>query len=72
MGGWGSFLDRITSWLPIQKPVERWKNELESLQKEKEKLLKGEADDKTIKRMEWVINRINTLNGLLKNRATDN
>lgn len=71
MGGWGSLLDRVTSWLPIQKPVERWKNKLEMLQKEKVNLLRGEANDKTIKRMESIDSNIDRLVQLLKNKAQD-
>ena len=71
MAGWGDFLGGLMNKLPIQGRVERWKNELENLSKEKQALLKGEANDKTIKRLGIVIERIAYLAQLLKNKATD-
>ena len=67
--GWGGFLDKLLEKLPIQGRVERWKNELETLTKEREKLLQGACDEKKAARLEWVDNRIVTLNQLLKNKA---
>lgn len=69
MSGWGGFLDKLMDKLPIQGRVERWKNELDNLRKEKQQLLKGEANDKTIKRMDFINRRSAELVQLLKNKA---
>jgi hypothetical protein len=69
MAGWGDFFGGLMDKLPIQGRVERWKNELENLSKEKQQLLKGEANDKTIKRMDFVNRRSAELVQLLKNKA---
>lgn len=69
--GWGSLLDRITSWLPIQKPTERLKNELAKLEIERSELLISKADVKNAKRMCAIDKRITELNRLLVNKATD-
>jgi hypothetical protein len=66
--GWGAALDILLKILPIQGRIERWKNELESLTKEKEKLLKGKWDEKKGNRLMWIDNRIGVLNQLLRNR----
>lgn len=75
MAGWGSLLDRITSWLPIQKPTERLKNELEDLEREKKSIqilnldIDKEADRKKAKRLDVIIARIERLQQLLKQKA---
>ena len=69
MAGWGDFFGGLMDKLPIQGRVERWKNELENLSKEKQQLLKGEANDKTIKRMDFINRRSAELVQLLKNKA---
>ena len=74
--GWGSLLDRVTSWLPIQKPTERLKNELEDLEREKAKItilnldVNNPEDRKKAKRLDDIIARINRINQLLKQKAT--
>lgn len=69
MAGWGDFFGGLMDKLPIQGRVERWKNEVETLIKEKAKLLQGECDEKKAARVEWIDNRITTLNQLFKNKA---
>ena len=69
--GWGSLLDRITGWLPIQKPVERLKNELEKLEQERQELLSQKADLVKAKRIGIIEHRIDAINILLKNKAND-
>lgn len=69
--GWGAFLDRVTGWLPIQKPNERLKNELEKLQTERSQLLIYKADVKSAKRMSYLNSRIDELHRLLKNKVPD-
>jgi len=71
MAGWGDFFGGLMNKLPIQGRVERWKNELENIKKEKNQLLKGEANDKTIKRMDIINRRSSELVQLLKNKASD-
>jgi hypothetical protein len=70
--GWGGFLDKLLGILPIQKRIERWKNELENIQKERSSLLAGDADKKKAKRVADIENRIVYLTQLLKNNAHDN
>lgn len=75
MAGWGDFFGGIGSLLPkipIQGRKERWKNEIDNLEKEKAQLLKGECDDKASKRMSVIITRVDELEQLLKNAASDN
>lgn len=71
MGGWGSLLDRVTSWLPIPKRIEGIKNEIDKLEKEKKQLLKGVCDDKASKRMAFIDDRLIALNARLRNIASD-
>lgn len=67
--GWGGFLDKIIDKLPIQGRTERWKNELDNLQKEKAQLLKGSCDGKKAKRVSDIDNRVAYLEQLLKNKV---
>ena len=67
--GWGGFLDKLLDKLPLQGRVERWKNELENLQKERNKLLQEKWDEKKGRRMDYINNRINYLVQLLKNKS---
>ena len=71
IGNWGSFLDKLISKLPIQNRVERWKNELDSLQKERTRLLDDKATDNSRKRVSDITARIDQLQQLLKNKAND-
>lgn len=68
--GWGGFLDKLLEKLPIQGRVERWKNELDKLTKERGLLLVQKADIQKAKRMSYIERRISELNQLLKNKAT--
>ncbi len=67
--GWGGFLDKLLGVLPIQKRRERWKNELDNLEKEKARLLLEKCDQKKAARVEYINNRIAYLNQLLKNSS---
>jgi hypothetical protein len=71
IGAWGSFFDKLISKLPIQNRIERWKNQLVDLKKQREELLKGDCDDKKAMRLRDINNRIDKLNELLKNKAQD-
>jgi len=64
-------LNKLLDKIPIQGRKERWKNELENLKKERESLLKGKADEKKSKRITVINTRIDYLNQLLKNSASD-
>lgn len=66
-GGVGKLLDKI----PIQGRKERWKNELDNLEKEKTTLLKGVADAKKTARYLTINKRIDYLVQLLKNSSSD-
>lgn len=65
--GWGGFLDKLIDKLPIQGRKERWKNQLDGLQKERKKLLKGKWDAKKARRLFDIDDRISKLVQLLKN-----
>lgn len=72
--GWGAFfggIGKILDKLPIQGRKERWKNELENLEKEKARLLVEKCDSKKASRVEYINTRIAYLNQLLKNSASD-
>lgn len=75
--GWGGFLDKLLEKLPIQGRVERWKNELENLKKERSEIEKvplninSAADRKKAMRLGVIDKRIDDLNQLLRNKATD-
>jgi len=67
--GWGGFLDKLLDKLPLQNRSERWRNELDNLNKEKEKLLFSEWTDKKALRLQYINNRIEYLVQLLKNNS---
>ncbi len=73
--GWGGFLDKLLDKLPIQGRIERWKNELENLEKEKARLsilnldINKPEDRAKAKRLDVIIPRIVYLNQLLKNKS---
>jgi hypothetical protein len=67
-GGIGKLLDK----LPIQGRVERWKNELETLQKEKNNLMKGACDEKKANRVLAIDKRCDYLMQLLRNNTNAN
>ena len=72
--GWSTFfggVGKILDKLPIQGRKERWKNELDNLAKEKNNLLKGTCDEKKANRVLVIDKRIDYLNQLLKNSASD-
>ena len=71
MAGWGGFLDKFISKLPIQNRVERWKNELDNLEKERTRLLNEKATNSLRKRLAIVIARISELQQFLKNKANE-
>ena len=67
LGAWGTLLDRVTSWLPIQSRQERWKNKIDILEKEKATLLKGKCDAKKAARLDTINRELDKLHGLCKN-----
>ncbi len=72
--GWGEFfggIGKILGKVPIQGRRERWRNEVETLTKEKEKLLKEAWDAKKGKRIEYIDSRIISINQLLKNAESE-
>lgn len=67
--GMFSFLDKLIDKLPIQGRVERWKNEIDNLTREKKELLRGEPDAKKAIRVVVINRRLDELNQLCKNKA---
>ena len=65
--GWGGFLDKLLSKLPIQNREERWRNEIDNLRKEKENLISSTWNEKKGIRLEVINKRIDYLIQLLKN-----
>ena len=65
--GWGGAADQLLSKLPIQDRKERWKNKLDNLKKEREKLLKGKWDVKKGKRLDAIDIELDKLLQLCKN-----
>jgi len=52
----------------VQGRKERWRNQIYKLTKEKEKLLKGKANAKKIRRLEYINNKLDELNRLCQNK----
>lgn len=67
-----SIFDKIAGKIPIQNRTERWKNELDKLQRELKGLLNEDASLKKASRVAAIVKRIDELNGLLKNNANSN
>lgn len=65
--GWGGAADQLLAKLPVQDRTERWKNKLDNLKKEREKLLKGKWDVKKGKRLDAIDVELDSLIQLLKN-----
>lgn len=66
-----SILDWGKSKIPLQDRIERWKNEIDNLTKEKSKLLMGACDEKKAIRLEFIDTRIAYLLQLCKNKISD-
>ncbi len=69
--GWGSLLDRVTSWLPIPKRVEGIKNEIDKLEKERSEILVKKAEVKLARRLEFIDGRLFYLRKRLQNIVND-
>ena len=65
--GWGGFLDKFISKLPIQDRKERIKNKITSLELEREKLVKETWDAKKGKRLGDINTELVVLREQLKN-----
>ena len=66
-----SAVGKIIEALPIQGRIERLKNELDNLKKERDKILSDTATMNTSKRLSTVMYRIEQINQSLKNFAKD-
>ena len=70
--GWEKILD-ILNWakdkLPIQNRIERWKNEIDKLEREKANILVHKADTKSAKRLVYIDDRLKYYYGLCKNAS---
>ena len=67
--GWGGFLDKLLSKLPIQDRWERIRNRLDRLKQEEKNLLKGKYNEKKAKRLNTVRNGMSKCIVLLQNRS---
>lgn len=63
------FLDKLIDKLPLQNRVERWKNQIDDYEKEKEMLLEGACDAKKAKRVEFIDRELTRLHQLCKNKV---
>lgn len=64
-------IGKIIEALPIQGRIERAKNKLENLKKEKGKLMNSPATKKSSKRVSEIQKEITKINQTLKNYAKD-
>lgn len=64
--GWGQAIGKIADY--IQGRDERRRNQLDSLRREYEKLLKEPQNDKTSKRMSAIMARMRVLEAQAKNK----
>jgi hypothetical protein len=71
MAGWSDFFGGLMNKLPIQGRIERWKNEIDNLTKERKTLLQGKADEKKSARVDIIDKRISELQQLCKNKVAD-
>ena len=69
--GWGNFLDRVTRWLPIQGRVERIKNKIDKLERQKRELLQGQASPDKARKLVSVERELAELERMLKNLSKD-
>ena len=68
--GWGGFLDQLLEKLPIQNRVERWKNKLNTLERERNDILLHKANYEKAKRLARINRDIDKLNILLRNKVS--
>jgi hypothetical protein len=71
MGGWGSLLDRVTSWLPIPKRIERIKNTIDKLERERNDILLHKAEISKANRLTAIDNQLADLRKRLQNSSTE-
>jgi len=64
---WGTVFGKVAE--QFQGRVERLKNEKRKLENELEQLKRGECDEKTAKRVTWINDRVNVIDGLLESNA---
>lgn len=67
--GWGNFLSGLIDKIPIQGRIERWKNKLEELEREKSDILIHKWSEEQACRLDIIERDIAKLHRLLKNRA---
>lgn len=70
--GWNTFfggLGALFSKIPIQGREERWRNQIDKLEKEKTELLKGECNVKKTKRVSSIDDELIKLYRLCKNNT---
>lgn len=68
-GGIGLLLGKLSTFIPGK--VEKLKNELDNLTKERNELLKGKATIQATKRIIFIDKRTAYINQLLRNKAQD-
>ena len=71
MVGWGNFLGGLMNKLPIQNRVERWKNQIDKLERERDELLKQPSTDANSKCMSAINDELSRVWLLLKNKASE-
>ena len=64
-------LNWVKDKLPIQDRKERWRNEYDSLTKEKANILVHKATAQKARRIDYINNRLSKLDSLFKNQKSD-
>lgn len=67
--GWGGFLDKLLEKLPIQGRVERWKNQLDEIEKELNQLENQSWTPEKGTRHNSLFNKRNRIQRLLRTKA---
>ena len=69
IGGIIQILGKLSTYLPGR--IEKLKNEKESLTSERNKLIGGKYNAKKGERVKWIDDRLDAINQLLGNKASD-
>ena len=67
--GWGSFLDKLIDKLPISGRVERWKNEIDTLE-QTQRFIEIHKDNARADEYERNDKRLRYLRQLIKNKVS--
>ena len=66
-----NILDWLKNKLPIPNRVEAIKNNIDKLERERNEILLHQAEDKQVRRLEFIVGRLSYLNRRMSTEATD-